>query len=166
MLGKFRDLEKKIKLNRAKKAGLQIADDCRLIDFPSFGSEPYLIKIGKHVTISTKVSFFTHDGGTWVFRSQPKYREVIRFGKIEIKDNCFIGHGSIILPGVTIGPNSVVGAGAVVTKDVPPNTVVAGNPAKSIKSVEEYAKKCLEENPAYNVDQYKVDQRKELLRVY
>lgn len=166
MLRKFRELEKRIRLNRAKKSGLQIADDCRLIDFPSFGSEPYLIKIGKHVTISTKVSFFTHDGGTWVFRQQPKYKEVIRFGKIEIKDNCFIGHGSIILPGVTIGPNSVVGAGSIVTKDVPPNTVVAGNPAKTIKSVEEYANKCLKENPAYNIEQYKVDQRKELLRVY
>ncbi len=48
--------------------------------------------------------------------------------------NCFIGGESIILPGVTIGDNCVVGAGSVVTKDVPPRSVVAGNPAKIIQS--------------------------------
>lgn len=50
-----------------------------------------------------------------------------------IGDNVFIGTGAIVLKGVRIGNNSVVGAGSVVTKDVPPNTIVAGNPAKLIK---------------------------------
>jgi len=51
-----------------------------------------------------------------------------------IGDNCFIGGRSMIMPGVEIGHNSVVGAGSVVTKSVPPRTVVAGNPAKVLRS--------------------------------
>ena len=53
-----------------------------------------------------------------------------------LKSGCWIGAGVIILPGVTIGENSVVGAGSVVTKDVPPATVVAGNPARIIRNIE------------------------------
>ena len=52
-----------------------------------------------------------------------------RHAKVIIHDNCFIGFGSIVLPGVTIGPDSIVGAGSVVTKDVPPRTVAGGVPA-------------------------------------
>ena len=55
--------------------------------------------------------------------------------KITIKNNAWICTGAIILPGVTIGRNSVVAAGTVVTKDVPDNTVVGGNPAKIIKNI-------------------------------
>ena len=61
----------------------------------------------------------------------------ILFNKIVIKKNAWICAGAIICPGVTIGENSVVGAGAVVTKDVDSNTVVGGNPAKFIKNIED-----------------------------
>lgn len=54
---------------------------------------------------------------------------------ITIEDNVWIGGGAIILPGVIIGENAVVGAGAIVTKDVPPNTVAVGNPARVIRSL-------------------------------
>ena len=57
------------------------------------------------------------------------------FKKVIIKKNAWICIGAIICPGVTIGENSVVGAGAVVTKDVPDNVIVGGNPAKIIKSI-------------------------------
>ena len=57
------------------------------------------------------------------------------FGKVIIKKNVWIGMGAIITPGVTIGENSVVAAGSVVTKDVPSNVVVGGNPAKIIKKL-------------------------------
>jgi acetyltransferase-like isoleucine patch superfamily enzyme len=126
--------------NYFRKKGYFIGKNNRIY-IRSFGTEPYLIKIGDHCTITTGVVFITHDGGAWVFRREMPELNV--FGKIEIKDNCFIGINSIILPNVTIGPNSVVGAGSVVTKDVPPNSVVAGVPAKFICSVEEYKERCL-----------------------
>lgn len=60
---------------------------------------------------------------------------------IDIKDNVFIGTGSIILPGVTIGSNVIVAAGAVVSSDVPDGKVVGGVPAKEIGKFDELAKK-------------------------
>ena len=62
-------------------------------------------------------------------------RMVLRCKPVHICQNSWIGVGAIILPGVTIGENAVVAAGAVVTKDVVPNTIVGGNPAKFIKSI-------------------------------
>ena len=62
-------------------------------------------------------------------------RMVLRCKPVHICKNVWIGVGAIILPGVTIGENAVIAAGAVVTKDVAPNTIVGGNPAKFIKSI-------------------------------
>ncbi|MEE3404785.1 MAG: DapH/DapD/GlmU-related protein, partial [Acutalibacteraceae bacterium] len=64
-----------------------------------------------------------------------------RFGKISIGDNVNIGWNVIILPGVTIGNNVVIRAGAVVTKDIPDNSVAAGVPAKVIETIEQYSEK-------------------------
>ena len=55
---------------------------------------------------------------------------------VTLEDNVWIGDSAIICKGVTIGKNSIIGAGAVVTKDVPPNSIFAGNPAKLVKSLE------------------------------
>ncbi|MCW7079146.1 MAG: hypothetical protein OCU16_06440 [Candidatus Methanospirare jalkutatii] len=60
---------------------------------------------------------------------------VEKVGKVRIKHDAWIGTGAIILPNVTIGEFSIIGAGAVVTKDVPPYTVVAGIPARIIKKI-------------------------------
>ncbi|MGN6292111.1 MAG: DapH/DapD/GlmU-related protein [Chitinophagaceae bacterium] len=65
----------------------------------------------------------------------PDERQSLIPGKVHIKQNAWIGAGATILPGISIGENAVVAAGAVVTKDVPGNTVVAGIPAKIIKSL-------------------------------
>jgi len=123
------------------RRGLKMGRDVRIVGRPDFGNEPYLITIGDHVTVSTHVEFVTHDGATWVFRDQPEYLGLQRFGPIEIGDNCFIGTRSVILPGVRIGDNCVVGAGSVVTRSVPANTVVAGAPARTICTYDEYVQR-------------------------
>jgi acetyltransferase-like isoleucine patch superfamily enzyme len=155
------------RLRRLKKSGLQIADDCRIHGMPFFGTEPYLISIGKGVTLSGGIKFLTHDGATWVFRNtNPRYRNVRRFGRITIHDGCFVGFGAIFLPDTSVGRGSVVAAGAVVTKHFPEGSVVAGVPAKVICSVEEYAEKLLAENKDYDEARYKSDKKAELLRLF
>ncbi|MBN8694113.1 MAG: acyltransferase [Bacteroidetes bacterium] len=103
-----------------------------------FGSEPYLIEIGDNVTITSGVKFQTHDGGVALFRNEIQGLNV--FGNIKIGNNVFIGEDAMIMYGVTIGDNVVIGARSVVTKSVPANTVVAGVPARVIKTLEEYKK--------------------------
>lgn len=67
----------------------------------------------------------------------PNYREYMYTVPVKIEDNCWIGANVTICPGVTIGENSVIGAGSVVTKDIPANTVAAGNPCKVIRAINE-----------------------------
>ena len=121
--------------------GAQIGVDNR-IEIRSLGPEPYLIRIGNHCTIGPDVKFLVHDGGTWIFTEE--IPSLQKFAPIWIMDNCFIGQSAIVLPGVTIGPNSIVGAGSVVTRDVPSGTIAVGNPARAISSVEEYRQKVVE----------------------
>ena len=65
----------------------------------------------------------------------PSNRKSLDLKSIVVKKNAWIGAGAVILPGVTIGENSIVAAGAVVTQDVPSNTIVGGVPAKHIKNI-------------------------------
>ena len=83
-----------------------------------------MISIRDHVLISFGVTFITHDGATWVFREQEKYKGTAKFGQISISNNVFIGAKSMILPNVNIGDNSIITAGAVVTKSVPSGEVL------------------------------------------
>jgi acetyltransferase-like isoleucine patch superfamily enzyme len=110
----------------------------------SFGSEPYLVEIGNNVTITSGVIFETHDGGVGVFRKE--FPNINIFGKIKIGNNVFIGHRVIIMPGIIVGDNVVIGAGSIVTKDVPNNVVIAGVPAKTIKSIEDYKNQALKKS--------------------
>jgi acetyltransferase-like isoleucine patch superfamily enzyme len=65
----------------------------------------------------------------------PMSRPLVSKGAVIIKDNVWIGEGVAIMPGVTIGENSIIATNAVVTKDIPPNCVAAGVPAKVIKII-------------------------------
>lgn len=89
------------------------------------------ITIGDNVAIAPKVNLITlnHD-------FTPDNRDATVCKPIVIEDNVWIGINSTILQGVTIGKNAIVAAGSVVTKDVAPNTVVGGNPAKFIKEIQ------------------------------
>ncbi|CAD2071592.1 acyltransferase [Phocicoccus pinnipedialis] len=156
---------RKYYINKLKKRGVQISNDCRITGKLTIGSEPYLISIGKSVTISDDVVIHTHDGGSWIFRNNPKHKYLIKYGRVTIHDNCYIGHRAIILPGVTIGPNSVVGAGAIVTKDVEPNSVVAGVPAKTISSADDYLTNLINKVPEYD-SRFSTDRKNLLLELY
>lgn len=123
------------------KQGAQIGKGC-FIAIRDLGSEPYLIKIGNNVAITEGVLLNTHDGGTWVFREE--IPDIRVFGPIVIEDNCLIGTNAQIFPGVTIGRNSIVGAGSVVITDVPANTIVMGVPARKFGSIEKYKEKCID----------------------
>ena len=90
------------------------------------------ITIEDNVLIAPKVSLLSEGHPI-----DPKNRHSLIPGHIHIKKNAWIGAGAIILKGVTIGENAVVASGAVVSKDVPDNTIVGGIPAKVIKNLEE-----------------------------
>jgi serine acetyltransferase len=121
--------------------GVEIGPGARFTGLINFGSEPFLVKIGGHVTLAHNVTFHTHDGGVWVLRD--RYPDMNVYGCIEVGNNVFIGSNVVILPNVQIGDNVVVGAGSVVTKSVPQGSVVAGNPARLIRTLESYEEKVL-----------------------
>jgi acetyltransferase-like isoleucine patch superfamily enzyme len=127
--------------------GARIGAGCSIYTDPhNFGTEPWLIEVGDSVTLGQGVLLITHDGTSRIFREHLPGMNPFgnRFGTIVIHDNCFIGNNAILLPGIEIGPDSVVGAGGVVTASVPPRTIVAGNPAKPIKTLDEYIEKYLQ----------------------
>lgn len=126
-----------------KLLGVKAGDNIRITGKVVFGSEPFLIELGNDITIARDVVFHTHDGGVWVFRKQ--YPGINVYRKIVVGDNVFIGAGSAILPGVTIGSNVVVAANSVVTKNCDSDSVYAGVPARRIKDLEEYKEKVLRE---------------------
>ena len=90
------------------------------------------ITIEDDVMIGPQVNIITENHPV-----DPKSRKSLELKSVTIKRNAWIGANATILPGVIIGENSIVAAGAVVTKDVPDNTIVGGVPAKLIKKIEE-----------------------------
>jgi len=97
------------------------------------------IFIGNNVLIASKVFITDHFHGSSDTESlslPPSERKVQSRGPVIIEDNVWIGEGVAIMPGTTIGANCIIGANAVVTKSFPANSVIGGNPAKIIKTIQ------------------------------
>ena len=127
-----------------KKVGIQHGERLHLYGNISWGTEPWIISLGSDVFITDGVRFLTHDGGTLLFRDQIPDLEITK--PITVGNHVYLGTNVILLPGVTIGDNVIIGAGAVVTKDIPSNSVAVGVPAKVIKTTDEYLEKIKSES--------------------
>jgi acetyltransferase-like isoleucine patch superfamily enzyme len=147
--GFFFHMHLRIKVRILRMMGVKIGNNTIIytsfFNFDTFF--PKLIKIGSHCVVSKKTLLITHDYSknfpTEGMTSMTK-------GEVIIGDNTFIGMRCIILPGVEIGKNVIVGAGSVVTKDVPDNVVVGGNPAQVICTLEEYMQKGSRREEVYD----------------
>ncbi|NOU51794.1 acyltransferase [Pseudoalteromonas sp. JBTF-M23] len=143
---------------RYRSQGATIGDNCVIINTTlSSSSKGDKFFIGDNCTI-TGATLLGHDASPTLFLdelivheqsylrgSRRSYRSPITIG-----NNVFIGWGSIVLPGVHIGDDCVIGAGSVVTRDIPAGHVAAGNPAKVIKPTQEYIeayRRLLDEKP-------------------
>ncbi len=113
-------------------------------------TEAYLIKIGSYCQLTEESRIYTHGGA---LLAREKYPQFDFFGKVELGDRVYVGAGARIMPGVTIGDNVLIASGSIVTKSIPSNVVVAGNPAKFVCTMDEY----IEKNLPYNTDSKKLD---------
>lgn len=132
-------------------------------------SHCWLITIGDDVSLAPGVHILAHDGSTKMYLGYTK------IGRVQIGNHVGIGTGSIILPNVKIGNNVIIGAGSVVTKDIPDNSLAAGNPARIIGSVPQYIDKhraLMEKRPVFdenwtvrrNITDLQKEKMKELLK--
>lgn len=118
--------------------GVEIGLGCRVY-ISDWGSEPYLIRIGNNVTITGGVKLLTHDGSTCLIESDGiRY---YKYGRVSIGDNVFIGTNAILMPGVSVIDNVVIGAGSVVTKNLDKSGVYVGSPAIFVKSFDDFTNK-------------------------
>jgi maltose O-acetyltransferase len=108
---------------------ITIGDDVRIHNMTYIDASGGL-EIGSHIGITAGCQIYTQNHG--IKRDELYYYQPYRIGKVVIEDDCWIGAGSIITAGVTIRKGTIVGAGAVVTKDTEPYSIVGGVPAKKI----------------------------------
>ena len=115
--------------------------DCN-IDF----GHCYLVEVGDDVILSN-CTILAHDGSTKMYTGKSKV------GKVKIGNRVFVGYNSIILCNVKIGDDVIVGAGSVVTKDIPNNSIIAGNPARVIGKTSDFIEKhknMMNKSPIYS----------------
>lgn len=121
-------------VDRYRNMGVKIGENVNIYDTYIDNGHPYLCEIGSNVTLSC-CSILTHDA------SMHGATGLGKIGKVIIGNNVFVGYRSIILCNTRIGDNVIIGAGSVVTRDIPSNSVAAGNPARVIGRYDEYIAK-------------------------
>lgn len=124
----------------AKILGVNFGDNCHFYGKVSWGTEPWIITLGDNVHVTADCRFVTHDGAVLIFRSIEPNLELTR--PIIVGNDVYIGARSTILGGVRIGNKVIIGTGAVVTRDIPDNSVAVGVPARVIKTADEYLVKA------------------------
>ncbi len=130
-----------------RRMGMHIGNDVLLppstwIDVPHC----YLISIGDHTGFGEQCMLLAHDA------QMDEYLDAARIGRILIHPSCHIGARTIVLGGVEMGPRTIVGAGSVVSRSLPPDSVCAGSPAKVITSLEDYLerhRRKIRERPSF-----------------
>ena len=130
-----------------RKRGVKIGTNVNIYSCELDYGHGYLIEIGNDCII-THTTILTHDASTKMYLGYSKV------GRVKIGNHVFIGQGSVILPGVEIGDDVIVGAGSIVRESIPPNSVVMGNPASVICSLDKYMEKNrerLQKSPRYDV---------------
>ena len=136
-----------VSVEELRKRGAIIGYDVQLWTSKIDKNHGYLLEIGNHVTISD-ARILLHDAST---KRSLGYSKI---GKVKIGNNVFIGADAIILPGVHIGDNVIVGAGTIVTRTIPSNAVVVGNPGRVIGTYHDYINKnreLLSNLPVYDI---------------
>lgn len=130
----------------ARSLGVRVGSGVKFygISRSMFGSEPWMIKIGNNVYITAGTDFVTHDGGTLILRKE--VNDLEWSAPIEIGNDVYIGIRCIILPGVKVGNRCIIGAGSVVNRSIPDNSVHAGVPARHICTTDEYLRKMQEKS--------------------
>jgi Acetyltransferase (isoleucine patch superfamily) len=125
-----------INIEKLQARGLMVGKNFKMIGNNIIDpSHCWHIEIGDNVVLAPRAHILAHDASTGLFLGYTKV------GNVKIGNNVFIGAGSIVLMGVSIGDNVIIGAGSIVTKDIPSNSVAAGNPAVVISSLEKYIEK-------------------------
>jgi acetyltransferase-like isoleucine patch superfamily enzyme len=115
-----------------------IGEHCSVSRFAKI-TDPMFVRLGNNVRLA-RCTVFGHDGSVNMLRNAYGVH-VDRVGKVDIRDNVFIGEQAMLMPDVTIGPDAIVAAGSVVTRDVEPGTIVAGVPARVIGKVAAYVER-------------------------
>jgi len=106
---------------KRRNRGSHIGENTRLWGYTDIVF-PGKVSIGRNCVLATRSAVLTHG-----VLATPQRGKAVTIG-----DNCYIGYGAIVVPGVTIGDNCVIGAGAVVASDIPANSIAVGNPARVI----------------------------------
>jgi maltose O-acetyltransferase len=164
MLGFLRQWRRRRYMAKLVDRGLVLGDNVELNDgFFLDPSHCFLITIEDGVTFGPNVQVFAHDASC--LRSLGK----TRIGLVRLRRNCFIGGSTVILPGVTVGENSIIGANSTVSRSVPANQVWAGSPATKIMSVADYvAMLAMRRGPDFLEESYRMEslttlRRKEII---
>ncbi len=155
IISKIQNYRKKKYMAELIKRGIKIGKNSHILDGAFLDpSHCFLISIGDNCTLAPNVRLIAHDA------SMNKHLGIGKIGRIKIHDNCFLGDSVIVLSGVSIGPNAIIGAGSVVTRDIPPNSVAAGNPAKIITSFDKFMKRHNDNKDKYRCfsqEKYRID---------